>query len=253
MNKLENTVKSVKTFVCKHTPEILTGIGIGGMVTSTVLAVKATPKAMELIRKEETSKRDKLTPKEIVLATWKEYLPSVSLGVGGAICIISGCKISTKRGAALATAYAVSERTLRTYKDKVIETIGERKEKDIREKVSQDNINNNPPQNGSIVITQRGNTLIKDEYSGRYFRSDLDSIKKASNELNREMLTDDYISLNQWYSAIGLDGIKSGDDIGWNISSGLIELDFGTCLVGDEPCITMEYSRVPAPSYNKMF
>lgn len=252
MNKLQNTVKAAKTFMHKHSPEILTGIGVAGMITSTVLAVRATPKALELIRKEETIKRDKLNPKELVLVTWKEYLPAISLGVGGLICIVSGCRIGTKRGAALATAYAVSERTLRTYRDKVVETIGEKKEKDIREKVSQDGINKNPPQNGSIIITQRGNTLIKDEYSGRYFRSDLDSLKKASNELNREMLHDDYISLNQWYGAIGLDGIKNGDDIGWNISRGLIELDFGTCLAGDEPCITMEYSRMPEPDYNRM-
>lgn len=252
MNKLENTVKVAKTFIHKHSPEILTSIGLVSMVTSTVLAVRATPKALELIRKEETIKRDKLKPKEIVMATWKEYLPAVSFGIGGFICIVSGCKIGTKRGAALATAYAVSERTLRTYRDKVVETIGEKKEKDIRDRINQENIDKNPPQNGAIVITQRGNTLIKDEYSGRYFRSDLDSIKKALNELNREMLHDDYISLNQWYGAIGLDGIKNGDNIGWNISRSLIELDFGTCLAGDEPCITMEYSRMPEPEFNMM-
>ena len=253
MNKLQNTVKSAKLFIHEHSPEILTGIGVIGMVTSTVLAIKATPKALELIHSEENNKKNKLDKKEIIKITWKEYIPAVSLGVGGIICIVSGCKIGTKRGAALATAYAVSERTLRTYRDKVVETIGEKKEKDIREKISQDNINSNPPQNGSIVITQSGNTLIKDEYSGRYFRSDLDNIRKASNELNKEMLHCDYISLNQWYSAIGLDNIKNGDELGWNITQGLIELDFGTCLAGDEPCITMEYSRMPEPGFNMAY
>ncbi len=252
MSKFQDTVKATKTFLYKHSPEILTGLGIVSMVTSTVLAVKATPKALELIQEEEYRRKEKLKPKELVVLTWKEYLPAVSFGIGGLICIVSGCRIGTKRGAALATAYAVSERTLRTYKNKIVETIGEKKEKEIREKINQDDVDKNPPIASRVIITQKGNTLIKDEYSGRYFRSDLDSIRKVSNELNREMLHDDYISLNQWYTALGLETIKDGYNIGWNIDKGLIELDFGTCLCGDEPCITMEYSRLPEPAFNMM-
>lgn len=251
--KIHNVVKTTKGFISKHSPEILTGLGLASMVTSTVLAVKATPKAVELIQKEEYERKERLKPKEVVQTTWKEYLPAASFGIGGIICIICGCRIGTKRGAALATAYAVSERTLRTYRDKVIETVGEKKEKEIRQKVAQESVDKNPPVESKVIITQKGNTLIKDEYSGRYFRSDLDSIRKASNELNREMLHNNYISLNQWYSAIGLEMIKDGHRIGWNIDRGLIELDFNTCLVGDEPCITMEYSRAPEPNFDMMY
>lgn len=45
--KLFNTIKSG---MCKRSPEILIGFGIAGMITTTVLAVKATPKALMLIR-----------------------------------------------------------------------------------------------------------------------------------------------------------------------------------------------------------
>lgn len=251
--KIHSAVKATKGFISKHSPEILTGIGLASMVTSTILAVKATPKAVELIQTEEYERKERLKPKDAVKIAWKEYIPAASFGLGGLVCIISGCRIGTKRGAALATAYAVSERTLRTYRDKVVETIGEKKEKEIRQKIAQDNIEKNPPIESKVIITQKGNTLIKDEYSGRYFRSDLDTIRKASNELNREMLHSNYISLNQWYSAIGLEMIKDGHRLGWNIDKGLIELDFGTCLVGDEPCISMEYSRPPEPGFDMMF
>lgn len=44
---------AVKKSTIKHSPEILTGIGIAGMVTTTVMAVRATPKALELLKKEE--------------------------------------------------------------------------------------------------------------------------------------------------------------------------------------------------------
>ena len=44
---------AVKKSTIKHSPEILTGIGIAGMVTTTVMAVRATPKALDLLEKEE--------------------------------------------------------------------------------------------------------------------------------------------------------------------------------------------------------
>ena len=251
--KIEKAFKNTKHFLSVHSPEILTGLGLTSMITSTVLAVKATPKAIKLIEYEKNQNGNEITSKKVIKTVWKEYIPSVSFGLGGLVCIICGCHIGTKRTAALATAYAISERTLMTYKDKVIETIGEKKEKQIRQKIKQDDIDKNPPIESKIVITQKGNTLIKDEYSGRYFRSDLDAIRKASNELNKVMLHDDYISLNQWYNAIGLEMIKEGHRLGWNITKGLIELEFDTCLVGDEPCITMEYSRQPEPNFDMSY
>lgn len=249
--QISNAISKTKSAISKHSPEILTSIGIASMITSTVLAVKATPKAVAIIQNEK-KKKEKLTVLDIVKCSWKEYIPTISCGIGGIVCIVSGCKINNKRSAALATAYAISEKTLRTYRDKVIETIGEKKEKNIRQSIQQDEIDKNPPIESKIILTQKGTTLIKDEYSGRYFRSDLDAIRKASNELNRQMLHNNYISLNQWYNSIGLEIVKDGYHLGWNIDNGLIELDFGTCLVGDEPCITMDYSRAPKPNYDMM-
>ena len=57
MNKssIKNALKSIQTTVSKHSPEILTGIGIAGMITTTVLAVRATPKALVLIEEAESS------------------------------------------------------------------------------------------------------------------------------------------------------------------------------------------------------
>lgn len=251
--KFQNVIKTSKTFLSKHSPEILTGLGVASMVTSTILAVKATPKAVRLIQYEEDQNEKKLDVKGVIKTTWKEYIPAMSFGIGGIACIVYGCRIGAKRSAALASAYAISERTLRTYREKVIETIGEKKEKNIRQKIKQDEINDNPPVESKVIITQKGNTLIKDEYSGRYFRSDLDAIRKSLNDINHKMLSNDYISLNQWYSAIGLEMIKDGYNVGWNIDRGLIELDIDTCLVGDEPCITLDYSRSPEPDFNMMY
>lgn len=51
---LTKVFNGVKIATVKHSPEILMGIGITGMVTTTVMAVRATPKALMLI---ETEKR----------------------------------------------------------------------------------------------------------------------------------------------------------------------------------------------------
>lgn len=128
--KLENGIKAIRGFIVKNAPQILTGIGISGMIGSTVLAVKATPKALELLNdKREELNTDTLTFKETIATAWKPYIPAGTLCITSVACIISATTISTKRQTALATAYTLSERAFLTYKDKVIETIGEKKEK----------------------------------------------------------------------------------------------------------------------------
>lgn len=250
--KFENGIKAVRGFIVKNSPQILTGIGIAGMVSSTIFAVKATPKALDLLAaKKEELNTDSLTFKETVITAWKPYIPAVSLCIASTACIISATTISTKRQAALATAYTLSEKAFSTYKDKVIETIGEKKEKKIRDEIAQDRVNEDNDKR-QIIITPKGQTLCMDSISGRYFRSDLDAIRKAVNELNREMTHQNYISLNKFYSAIGLDSIKEGDYIGWNIDRGLIDLDFDACITDtDEPCIVIDYSITPKEGFDR--
>ena len=251
-DKFTNFVKTTKGFVSKHSPEILTGIGVTGMITSTVLAVKATPKALYLLEEAENIKGGKLTPVEAVKAAWKPYIPAVLTGIGSISCIVGASRVNYKRNAALATAYAISEKTLLTYKDKVIETIGEKKEKAIRDEIAQEEVNKKPVGTSQVIITSKGNSMCMDKLSGRYFKSDIESIKKAVNELNRQILCQNYMSLTQFYDLIGLDGIKSSDYLGWNIDDGMIEIDFSSCLTeDDQPCIVMDFNIPPKYDFDK--
>lgn len=252
--KLNNFVKTSKGFLAKHSPEILTGIGVTGMITSTVLAVKATPKALFLLEEAADIKEDRLTTIEVVKTAWKQYVPAAVIGLVGVSCIVGASTVNTKRNAALATAYAISEKTLLTYKDKVIETIGEKKEKEIRGKVAQDNIDANPVSNSKVIVTSKGETLCKDSLSGRYFKSDLAIIMKAVNELNRDMINHNYVSLNELYDKIGLDSIKNGDRLGWNLDDGLIEIDYDACLSDEgEPCLYIDYTVPPKYDFDRIF
>jgi len=244
---ISNIAKSVRTAMKKHSPEILTGIGVAGMITTAVLAVRATPKALILIEeKKDELEVDELTPVETVKAAWPCYIPAAITGVLSTACLIGASSVNVRRNAALATAYTLSESALKTYQEKVIETIGEKKEQDVRDAVAKDHVTRNPVRSNEVIITERGNTLCLDVLSKRYFRSDIDKLKKAENELNRQMRNDMFISLNEFYDELGLDHIDIGDDFGWDIDKGYIELDFSSQLASDgTPCLVIGHSNRP--------
>lgn len=250
---LATITRNIRIAMKKHSPEILTGIGIAGMITTTVMAVRATPKALILIEKKKKDEdTDNLTPVETVKAAWTCYVPAAVTGVMSVVCLVGASSVNARRNAALATAYTLSESALKGYQEKVIETIGEKKEQVIKDSIAKDKLDQNPVGKREVIITEKGNTLCYDAVSGRYFRSDIDIIKKAVNEINRNMLTDMHVSLNDFYYEIGLDNTKLGDDLGWNVDDGLIELSFSSQLATDgTPCLVMDYQIAPKYEFYK--
>lgn len=252
---ITNFFKGAKKSVLKHSPEILTGIGVAGMITTTILAVRATPKVMNLIEEEKQElEKDKLTVAETVKVAWKPYIPAVVTGMSSVACIIGGCSVSTRRNAALATAYQISRNALADYKSKVIETIGEKKERTVRDKVAEEKIEQNPVSKTEVIIAGKENTLCFDAISGRYFKSNMDKIQKAVNDLNYRMIGGEmYISLNEFYAEIDLPEIKQGDELGWNINNGQIELNFSSQIADDgTPCIVVDYMVEPRYDFSKL-
>ena len=247
--KLANDIKSG---VSKHSPEILTGIGIAGMVATTVLAVKATPKALELIKNEQElaeSYNEELTQMDKVKVCWKCYIPAAVTGVMSITCLIGASSVNTKRNAALTAAYTLSDSALREYQEKVVETIGEKKEKTIKDKISEDNIKQNPVTKSEVYITDKGDSLCFEPMSGRYFKSDIDKIKRAKNNLNEKILVDAFnagVSLNDFYEEIGLPKTSMGEHLGWNLDTGIIDI-YLSAQITDEgtPCLVINYTNPP--------
>lgn len=249
--------KDVKMAMSKHSPEILTGLGIAGMIATTIIAVRATPKALELIedKKEELELQsgDKLHPIDAVKATWKCYVPATITGVTSVACLVSASSANARRNAALATAYNLSATALSEYKEKVLETVGEKKEQVIRNKVAEEQINKEPANQSAIIVSGNGNTRCFDTITKQRFISDIEAIKRVVNELNRRMVNgEDYISLNDFYSEIGMDPVSIGDDLGWNVTRGLIEVTFSAQLDTDGvPCIVLDYAVAPKRGFNR--
>jgi len=249
--------KNVKMAVSEHSPEILTGLGIAGMITTTILAVKATPKALDLIAEAEDKKFNDdndalLTKVEVIKVAWKPYIPAAITGVTSVACLIGASSVNAKRNAALATAYNLTATAFSEFKDATLETVGEKKEQIIRNKVAEERINKEPVNQSTIIVSGNGNTRCFDTITKRRFISDIETIKKIVNELNRKMVNgEDYISLNEFYYELGLDEVSIGDELGWNVTRGLIEVDFRAQLDTDgTPCIVIDYAVAPKRGFN---
>lgn len=266
MNKpnLSQMAKSAWVGLQKRSPEILTGIGIAGMITTTVLAVRATPKALILIEEEKRRRKqelldeveendsenctqiEKLKPVELVRTTWTCYIPAAVTGVLSIACLIGASSVNVRQRTALATAYSLSESVMKEYREKVIETIGTKKEQEVRDSIAKDKLKQDPVVNKEVIITGRGETLCYDTMTSRYFKCDIERLRKVENELNKRLISEMYISLNDFYYEIGLRPTDLGDDLGWNIETGLLSLDFSSQLAEDgTPCLVIGYQIAP--------
>ena len=265
-------IKKIQKVLTKRSPEILTGIGIAGMITTTVLAVKATPKALLLIDAMKDKKaveldidlpvRDsdadkvKLTTAETIKAAWKPYIPAAVTGVCSVACIIGANSVHLRRNAALATAYQLSTTAFNEYKEKVVETIGEKKEKVVRQNIAKDKVENNPVSKTEVFVTGNGSSLFYDTLSGRYFESDMNKLEKAVNNLNWLMNNgnEPYISLTQLYDELGLSHTGVSDNIGWKVEDGNIELAVSAQVADDgRPCLVMDFLRAPEYGYDRYY
>lgn len=277
MNKTDVSkfIRNVKHGLSKRSPEILTGIGIAGMVTTTVLAVRATPKALRLIEEEKRiqnrelldearkngnencAKIDKLKPIEVIKVAWKPYIPAVVTGVASITCLIGASSVNAKRNAALATAYQLSTTALNDYKEKVVETIGEKKEHTIREKIAQDKVDKASINKSEVVVVGSGDVLFLEPVCGKPFKSDIETVRKVINDFNYRMTTgqEEYISLSEFYDEFGLAHTRASDALGWNLGrDGQIEVEFLAAKTEDgKPCLMLDYTVEPRYDYSTLY
>lgn len=241
---------NVVNTISDKSPEILIGFGLAGMLTSTVLAVKATPKALDILAEQEDRELSKV---DKVKLTWKCYAPAAIGYCASAACIIGANSVNTKRNAVLAGAYKLSESALLEYRDKVKEVIGEEREKEIHAKIAEDRRCKEPENQGNVILTGKGDVLCYDMYSGRYFKSEMDEINGILNELNYKLMQDNLLALNDFYDALGLQPIITGYDHGWNVDDGLIKIYFTSTLADNGiPCLALHFDNLPRYGYDRL-
>lgn len=246
---ISKTWNAIKGFSAEHSPAILTGLGIAGMIFTVVEAVRATPKAMQLI---EEATEDIPEPKvaDNVKACWKCYIPTAISGAASIAVLIFANRAGEKQRAALSAAYSITETTLNEYRRKVEEKFGKRKEESVRDDIAKDKIAANPPVTKEVIITGKGDCLCYDSVSGRYFKSDTETLRRAENVLNLRLREEMFISLNEFYAEIGLQPVDAGEKLGWNLDKGYISLKFTYGPAeNDEPCLVLGYDVQPYYHY----
>ena len=243
--------KGIKRSLKQHSPALLMGMGIAGMIITTVSAVAATPKAITLLQQKEEEKGEALTTVEKVKTAAPCYIPAATTMIVSVACMIGAEKLHAKKSAALAAAYTLSETARKEYGDKVAELFGQEKEQEVKDAIAKDKIIQHPPKETEVVFTEHGDTLCYDALSGRYFRSDIEKLRQAENELNHQLLKDMYVSLNDFYYAVGLSDIDLGEALGWNIDKGLVQLEFSSQLTEDgTPCLVVSHQKAPYYDYD---
>lgn len=240
----------------------LTGMGVTGVVTTAYLTGRASFKAAKLIDHEETKivedasdlrVLDDFGLKEKFKLVWPLYVAPASTAATTITAIVMANHEASKKIAALTVASGISERALQEYKGKVMEKLGENKERAIRDDIAQDRVKQNPPTNSQVMIVGNGDVLCFDMTTGRYFTGTMEKIRQAENKVNYDILVHDYASLSSFYDEIGLAPTVYSDTVGWN-SNQRLELAFSTVMSQDDrPCIAIDFVNPPFIEYSHLW
>jgi hypothetical protein len=240
---MANIFKTVIGCAKNNAPSILTGGSVLGLFATTVLAVAATPKALDILLDEG----ENVTPMEAVKLTWHCYIPTIVIGGLTVASMIWSNRISFARTATLASVYSLSETKLKRYQKALLDRMGPKKAREVSDHIAKEKLHANPIVDETLVVsTGHGDTLCYDALSGRYFRSDIDIIKRAIGKLARDMLSDTFITLNEIYNEIGLSSTKMGEHIGWHIDDGYMDPYFSSHLnEKDQLCLVLDFEVDP--------
>ena len=276
--QVKDLVTNLGISINRNSPSILIGLGISGFIGSIILAVKSTPTAqakiedrlyygytdseeyypsktfdqylMSLRKDGYQISRDWLTvlsPQETLKTIFPVYLPTAIITVLSATAIVLGNRIHLKRAAALASVYTLAENTLRTYQEKVLETVGKTKSEQIRGAVIDEELRANPPSAENTHNVGGGNELCYEMSTGRYFWSDAEKIRAAANQFNKELMSENVKTLNEFYYDLGLPMVELGNYVGWEIDDGLIDVLISARVSDayEKPCLVLDFVSRP--------
>ena len=248
MSHITSIAGKARKFVVDNSPMILTGMAVAGVITTTFLAVKNTPRAYMDIQHAESERVDPLTNVEKVKLTYHYYIPAAVAGSLTIGAIVMAHSVNSRRQAAFISAYTLAETKLRDYQQKVVDHIGEKKEQAVRDDLAQDYVNRNVA--SQVIVNSDDTQPFIDMMSGRKFNSTVDKVRKAENKLNYQLNNEPYASLNDFYEALGIPHISMGEELGWRAGR-MVDIRLSTVLDGDQAVITLDFSVEPIRDYYK--
>ena len=251
--KLMNVYNGVKGKVEKHSPEILMGVGVVGVVATTVTACRATTKLNDILD-ECAETRDKIksvqenpayddrysdedAQKDLTInyvqtgvKIAKLYAPSVALGVLSVGCLVGSHSVMQKRNAALSAAYLTVDKSFKEYKQRVIDRVGEEVEKEIRYGIkAEEVVETVTDEDGNEkTVTETVKMMNPNLYSdyarffdeaSPYWQKDpeynLVFLKAQQQYANDLLRAKGRLFLNDVYDMLGIEKTKAGQIVGW--------------------------------------
>lgn len=222
----------------KASPTILTCIGAFGIVATAVLAIKATPKALECVKEDSRKKHDgdpyAATKLEAVKSAWKYYIPTAATGAATIACIFGANVLNKRRQASLAGAYALASCSYADYKRKTKELYGKEAHEKIMQSLAVEQ--SKPPRITAPALlsdpcldfedAKEEERLFYDSFSGRYFQATISQVLQAEYHLNRNFALNGDVGINDFYRFLGIEAVEKWNDFGWWVSDELYWIDF---------------------------
>ena len=249
--------QTIKKGAKKNAPLILTVCGVGGSILAFGMAFKVAPKAKAALESldipEDMKKSEALWEKTKVVAPI--VAAPVALEAVSIACICGSYKSNAKRLATLSTAYALSESRFRDYRKHVIEEFGKKKDEKIQEKVVKEKMDKTPNPEINKEFDD-GKYWCLDAQTERWFRSTRQEIEDVRNELNRRLMDENYISLNDFYDEMDNDRLKPcklGDEVGWNADNCKIDFKFYPVVDNSgNPALGIDFYVGPRNDYRNL-
>ena len=201
-------MNKTQMFLKANSPTLLTIIGSTGVIITSILAVKATPKALKLIEEAKNTKEEELTVKETIQVAWKPYIPAFISGFATILCIAGANYLNIKKQRNLVSAYMLLDNAFKEYRTKVKDNYGE----DIDNEFSKDLTKNQLIEMDNIYKE----TLFFEFNSMRFFEANVHKVLQAECKAKMQFEKYEHLSLNDYYSYLGIDPSPYGDALGWS-------------------------------------
>lgn len=228
MRKVKISKRVGRQLYCSS-PTILTVVASVGVVVTTITAVRATPKAVKLLKEAELEKGENLTKVEIIRVAGPSYIPSALLGISTIVCIFGANALNQKKQASLMSAYAMLNESYKQYRKSAKIVYGEDADDKIHAEMAKDAMVSTYDWGYQVynmdMDSESERLLFYDLSSKKYFRTTMAAVLNAQYHVNRNLAIRGDCSLNEYLSFLGVEGIDGGDDLGWDISYMVEEMD----------------------------
>lgn len=202
-------------FVVRNLPTILTIAGSTGVVATAILTAKATPKAVEIFETQHKEDKPGETSVLTVATAAKPYIPAIVVGTASIACILAANGIHVRRYSTLCTTYNILADEYSMFKRALFSQASEN-----GAAMAVGAVMTAKPKEEGPEVDENGETLhwFYDVHSMTWFRSTWHDVDNAKLDLNVDISTDGWVSLQRYYELLELHNVKVNPDLGWNIS-----------------------------------